>query len=431
MSEPKKPAKPRAQSVMGNPITELTGGSKKTPAPRKPRAKTSKNIPEPTETSPNIVDPFVPDEFGVIPPQTGDGLTIKGVPLVFVPGEAETIQGALNSAFLETQLERRHPATFPSSLLPAGKAFEAISQPTSANFIGSLENTEQAPGKTEASDGSSQSPLPTNSADEKNVGDRFQQDNSTLDTGEYENAGLDAGTTQVDPQATEKNQGDIAIGPAAADSQTQVNAIESVLPSHARLPGEGRAAFWERTRKALRSVGMPRGQGPGTAYEMATRETERLFPPKIPEPVIIEEIPDEPETSTIVDEKSPQVEPIPEVAPPAPPPDLGVSGLGELPESWGNLPANAQLQVEIAWVSANRLRVRSGNGVDLSRAISPAPSYSALSWLETSILFPSKFADVQISKLVAGQQDDEREFIKREKMAIEEIRSILAEMLEE
>ena len=394
--------------------------------PAKPRAPRKTKKP-----SADATDPFVPDEFGVIPPQTGDtGLTIKGVPLVFVPGEAETIQGALNSAFLETQLERRHPATFPSSLLPAGKAFEAISQPTSANFIGSLENTEQAPGKTEASDGSSQSPLPTNSADEKNVGDRFQQDNSTLDTGEHENAGLDAGTTQVDSQATEKNQGDIAIGPAAADSQTQVNAIESVLPSHARLPGEGRAAFWERTRKALRSVGMPRGQGPGTAYEMATRETERLFPPKIPEPVIIEEIPDEPglETSTIVDELPPQVEPIPEVAPPAPAPDLGVSGLGELPESWGNLPANAQLQVEIAWVSANRLRVRSGNGVDLSRAISPAPSYSALSWLETSILFPSKFADISVK--ATADQDDEREFVKREKLAIEEIRSILKEMLE-
>jgi hypothetical protein len=108
--------------------------------------------------------------------------------------------------------------------------------------------------------------------------------------------------------------------------------------------------------------------------------------------------------------------------------DQGVSGLGDLPPDWPPLPANAQLQVEIAWVTANRLRVRSGSGVDLSRALSPAPSYSALSWLETSILFPSKFADISVK--ATAQQDDEREHIRREKMSIEEIRSILAEMLD-
>ena len=105
-----------------------------------------------------------------------------------------------------------------------------------------------------------------------------------------------------------------------------------------------------------------------------------------------------------------------------------VSGLGEIPAGWPELPANAQLQVEIAWVSANRLRVRSGRGVDLSRALSPAPSYSALSWLETSILFPSKFADISVK--ATASQDDEKEHIKREKLAIDEIRGLLSEMLE-
>ncbi len=108
--------------------------------------------------------------------------------------------------------------------------------------------------------------------------------------------------------------------------------------------------------------------------------------------------------------------------------DMGVSGLGDMPPDWPQLPANAQLQVEIAWVSANRLRVRSGSGVDLSRALSPAPSYSALSWLETSILFPAKFADISVK--ATAQQDDEREGIRREKLAIDEIRGLLAEMLE-
>jgi hypothetical protein len=108
--------------------------------------------------------------------------------------------------------------------------------------------------------------------------------------------------------------------------------------------------------------------------------------------------------------------------------DQGVSGLGDLPPDWPPLPANASLQVEVSWVSANRLRVRSGSGVDLSRALSPAPSYSALSWLETSILFPSKFADISVK--ATQNQEDEAQHIKREKIAIEEIRALLAEMLE-
>ncbi len=79
-------------------------------------------------------------------------------------------------------------------------------------------------------------------------------------------------------------------------------------------------------------------------------------------------------------------------------------------------------------MTANRLRVRDGSGVDLSRALSPAPSYSALSWLETSILFPAKFADISVK--ATQNQEDEKEHIRREKMSIEEVRSLLAEMLE-
>jgi len=107
--------------------------------------------------------------------------------------------------------------------------------------------------------------------------------------------------------------------------------------------------------------------------------------------------------------------------------DTRVLGLSEIPAGWPTLPANASLQVEVSWVSANRLRVRNGNGVDLSRALSPAPSYAALSWLETSILFPSKFADISVK--ATQNQEDEAQHIRREKLAIEEIRGILAEML--
>jgi hypothetical protein len=48
--------------------------------------------------------------------------------------------------------------------------------------------------------------------------------------------------------------------------------------------------------------------------------------------------------------------------------------------------------------------------------------------LETSILFPAKFADISVK--ATAQQDDEREHIRREKIAIEEIRGILKEMLD-
>ena len=109
--------------------------------------------------------------------------------------------------------------------------------------------------------------------------------------------------------------------------------------------------------------------------------------------------------------------------------DTRVQGLSEIPAGWPTLPANASLQVEISWVTANRLRVRDSSGVDLSRALSPAPSYSALSWLETSILFPAKFADISVK--ATQNQEDEQSHVRREKMAIDEIRSLLAEMLED
>jgi hypothetical protein len=48
--------------------------------------------------------------------------------------------------------------------------------------------------------------------------------------------------------------------------------------------------------------------------------------------------------------------------------------------------------------------------------------------LETSILFPAKFADTSVK--ATADQDDEQDEIRREKLSIEEIRSILKEMME-
>ena len=240
-------------------------------------------------------------------------------------------------------------------------------------------------------------------------------------------------TTSADSDLP-KNLGNVPIVQESA-GLPGIDEDVTIQTSRAKQPGETRAQWWERLRKAARNAGLPRGQGPGTAYEWANLEVERqiALAQSQPEP---ETIVSEPDLETDETEICRQLATTPsdetqEKLGSAQQPENqngGVSGLGEIPESWPELPANAPLQVEIAWVSANRLRVRSGSGVDLSKALSPAPSYSALSWLETSILFPAKFADISVK--ASAEQDSEKEFIKRERLAIEEIRSILAEMLE-
>ena len=107
-----------------------------------------------------------------------------------------------------------------------------------------------------------------------------------------------------------------------------------------------------------------------------------------------------------------------------------IHGLSEIPADWSTLPANATLQAEVSWVQANRLRcVRETSDcvvVDLSRALSPAPSYATLGWLETSIKTYSKFVDVAAK--ATASQDGEAAEIRREVFAIADIRKILEEM---
>ena len=272
--------------------------------------------------------------------------------------------------------------------------------------------------------------LPQTTADEP---DSFPPQTTNESTKTDSAVGNDTNsTTQATADGTEKNTGNVpsvAVGPGLTGNS---ELLESLKLSRVRIPGETKSACKERLRMLARNAGLPRGTGPGTAYEWAMNAVIELFapPPIPPAPVSIEETKEtatpEPEILSPIGYKSPQVDdPIPVSAPVIEP---DVPGLGTIPESWPKLPPNAPLQAEIAWVTANRLRVRDGNGVNLSRALSPAPSYSALSWLETSILFPSKFADISVK--ATADQDTEKELVKREKMAIEEIRSLLAEMLE-
>ena len=113
--------------------------------------------------------------------------------------------------------------------------------------------------------------------------------------------------------------------------------------------------------------------------------------------------------------------------------EAAVTGLDAIPPDWPALPPNAKLSVEIQWVQANRLSVVRDLGdravVDLGKAMTPAPSWSALGWLETSIRAYAKFVDVAAK--ASATLEDEREVVRREKLAIEEVRGLLAEMLTE
>ena len=111
-----------------------------------------------------------------------------------------------------------------------------------------------------------------------------------------------------------------------------------------------------------------------------------------------------------------------------------LQGLGDIPDDWPELPDNASLPAEIGWVQAQRLRIvedqpSGATVVHLARARSPAPSWAALGWPETSIRSYAKFVDV-VAKSMATQQD-EATTVRRERLRIEEMRSILAEMHED
>ncbi|MEZ6054475.1 MAG: hypothetical protein R3C02_24320 [Planctomycetaceae bacterium] len=110
---------------------------------------------------------------------------------------------------------------------------------------------------------------------------------------------------------------------------------------------------------------------------------------------------------------------------------LQVHGVGEIPSSWPDLPDNASLQSELNWGQANRLRVVEERSpgvtrVHLDRARSPAPSWAALSWLETSIRSYAKYVDV-----VARSLKDEQEVVSRERMQIDEIQGLLKEIYDQ
>lgn len=175
---------------------------------------------------------------------------------------------------------------------------------------------------------------------------------------------------------------------------------ESRIDLTDRLRTEGRWAeasqFKDQELRKLRGGGMPKSEASESAWEAMAEK----YPP----------LPDA-ETAAV---------------------SVQIQGLADIPASWGDLPGNASLQAELAWVQSNRLAVVFGqaNGdtvVKLELARSPAPSWAALGWLETSILCYSKFVDV-VAKSLKDEKDGQ-EHVRRERMAIDEIRELLAEMM--
>lgn len=110
-----------------------------------------------------------------------------------------------------------------------------------------------------------------------------------------------------------------------------------------------------------------------------------------------------------------------------------IQGLGDVPNNWPDLPSNASLAAEVGWVQANRLRIveeRPGGAtrVRLDKALSVAPSWSALGWLETSIRSYAKFVDVAAKVSGGGNEDNESSIVRRERRSIDEVRALLDEM---
>jgi hypothetical protein len=109
-----------------------------------------------------------------------------------------------------------------------------------------------------------------------------------------------------------------------------------------------------------------------------------------------------------------------------------ISGIGVIPEEWGELPASSTLARELQWVQAYRLTIvrtapTGGAVVDLAAAREPAPSLAALGWLETSIRNYNKY--VELLARVTKDEQDEAGLAAREAHAIDEIDAIIRQMM--
>jgi hypothetical protein len=102
----------------------------------------------------------------------------------------------------------------------------------------------------------------------------------------------------------------------------------------------------------------------------------------------------------------------------------------EVPFMWGEIPASAPFEKEVEWVYQNRVLVideRGGGKVvfRLDRATTPAPSNGALGMLEYSATNLKGFMDLVAKAKFNAVEEEDTEFVKREKKSIAEISRIL------
>jgi hypothetical protein len=219
----------------------------------------------------------------------------------------------------------------------------------------------------------------------------------------------------LDQQTGDEDLGDIPPRPASGDPPPEAHARPREEPLKVtvkrRLEAEGRwAGRIELERNDMMKAARKQGMSKTEAQLWVYGELARMYPPP---PVVNKE------DIVLLDKKVRNSD------------DGQIQGLAAIPDSWPELPANATLSAEIAWVQANRLRIveeRSAGAtlVHLDQALSPAPSWAALGWLETSIRSYAKYVDVAAK--ATASDDGEAEVWRRERMAIEEVRALLEEM---
>jgi len=224
------------------------------------------------------------------------------------------------------------------------------------------------------------------------------------------------------------------------DSQAQPQEPPLKVTLKRRFEREGRWKDVEPVRDFMMRECRQKGMSKEEAQAWTYSELDRLYPPLPPQEPIAEatEATDDPpkDSNSEAQQETGNVPQASEAAEqPAPSPADATSrpreGLGQVPADWPELPPNASLAAEIAWVQAERLRIveERPNGsivVRLERARSPAPSWSALSWLETSIRSYAKYVEVAAKATSTAQ--DEQDMVRRERMALDEVRALLDEM---
>jgi len=221
----------------------------------------------------------------------------------------------------------------------------------------------------------------------------------------------DHGAGNIPPSPAGEHS-DSAEAPARPREESLKVTVKRRLEQEGRWAGDGGI---EQQRNEMMRLARKQGMSKTEAQQWVYAELDRMYPPT--EHSL--------SSATVADDGKAPLSPQKGL-------DSGqIQGLSDIPEAWPELPANASLSSEVGWVQANRLRIveeqtAGPTVVHLDQALSPAPSWAALGWLETSIRSYAKFVDVAAK--ATASDDGEAAVWRRERMAIEEVRALLEEM---